>query len=445
MVINALVRKDIKRTITDRKALIVNLALPLLLTAIMGFSFGGSEDSSGLSKISVAMVANDLPAEVKNRLAEGLEESDLFTVTWTDSITADAWVRSGDRVAAIVLPPDMMSELMAEEFVTVQVWQDPGSPLKSGIVSEILSRMVVRYQAGDAAYLALWPEDRAAEDGETSGRDELSEMFSGDFNTIWQRLRQAEESPERGNRAERMLTIIDHQVALSEAMSNETVTLKVNDKGPASAAGPNSQINLFDYFLPSFSVFFLMFAVAAATRDIHREREQLTLQRQLLSPLRSIEFIIGKWVSASLQGVMQLSVLFLAGAMFFKVNLGPDLYSLPLVIVLTSTAAAGVFMLLALLTSTEKIMDNLSTVVVLVSAMIGGNFVPIDSMPAWAHGAGKFVFNYWANMSFSEVVISNQSLPSAPLAALVLASITVTLFAINVLIFSWRSRRGEMI
>jgi len=102
-------------------------------------------------------------------------------------------------------------------------------------------------------------------------------------------------------------------------------------------------------------------------------------------------------------------------------------------------------MLLALVTKTEKLMDNLSTVVVLISAMIGGNFVPIDSMPLWAQEAGRFVFNFWANQSFNEVVLHNRSLPEAPTSALVLASLALTLFVVNVMLFSWRSRRGGMV
>jgi ABC-2 type transport system permease protein len=185
--------------------------------------------------------------------------------------------------------------------------------------------------------------------------------------------------------------------------------------------------------------------VAAGARDIHREREQLTLQRQLLSPMTGTQFIIAKWLSTALQGALQLGVLFMVGAMLFQVNLGPDSYSLALTILLTSTAAASVFILLALLSPTEKVMDNLSTVVILVSAMVGGNFMPVDSMPVWLKSIGHYVFNYWANLSFSEVVVKNHGLSDALLPTLVLASITVTLFVVNVVIFSVRARRGGLV
>ncbi len=90
-------------------------------------------------------------------------------------------------------------------------------------------------------------------------------------------------------------------------------------------------------------------------------------------------------------------------------------------------------------------MDNLSTVVILISAMIGGNFMPLDAMPAWVHGVGRFVFNYWANRGFADIVVANQGLTEAVLPILILASLTVTLFAINLVVFSLRARRGGLV
>ena len=184
--------------------------------------------------------------------------------------------------------------------------------------------------------------------------------------------------------------------------------------------------------------------VAAATREFHRERSQGTLQRQLLSPLRPLEFILGKWLSAALQGSIQLLVLFLAGAILFQVNLGPDPWSLPLVVLLTCTAAAGFFLFLTLLCPNEKIADSLGTIVVLISAMLGGNMVPIDSLPEWFRAVGQFFFNYWANLSFSHILVSNESLLEKPLPALVLSAATLGFLGGSLIVFIVRQRRGGM-
>jgi len=441
MRLTALVRKDLRRMAADRRALLVNLTLPLLLSFIMGLSFGGGVfGGGGLSEIPVVMVGEGLPEPVRERLGAALAETGFFAAQWADSAEAARRVREGDAAAAVVLPPDLTRRFLRGEELAVAVWKDPGSPLKADIVEQILGRMLARYQAGEAAYLALWPDDAyAAADGEARGWEDV---LDGGFSEAWRRWRSPEGDPQLRETAERFLRSVDHNLALAGALGREQVVLRVHDKAPARAGA--GDVNLFDYFLPGFAVFFLMFGVAAAARDIHRERDRGTLQRQLLSPLTGLQFLAGKWLAAALQGAAQLLVLFLAGAMLFQVNLGPDPWSLLTLVVLGSTAAAGFFVLMALVTPTEKVMDNLSTVVILVAAMLGGNMMPIDALPAWVHGVGRFVFNYWINLGFSNVVAKNRGLAEAPAPAVVLAAVTLLTLGLALAAFLVRRRRGGL-
>ena len=138
-------------------------------------------------------------------------------------------------------------------------------------------------------------------------------------------------------------------------------------------------------------------------------------------------------------------MLLLAGAVVFRVGMGPDIWSLPVLVALSATAAASFFMVLAVLIRTEKIMDNVSTSVVLVAAMIGGNFVPIDAMPAWINFAGRWVFNYWANSGFNQVIARNRSLVEDPQPALVLAAMTLGYGLLVLALLAWRRRRGGLL
>ncbi len=443
MVVKALVRKDLLRFRSDRRALIVNMILPLALTFIMGLSFGGGMfgQSSGISAIPLALVGSDLPEMFKERLAEGLRESGFFAVTWTDSLQADLMVRQGEAAAAVVLPPDMVEHFIRMEPVSIQLWKDPGSDLKAGIVEQIISRSLRQYQAGEAAYLSLWPNDQFTEffgeDGENA-----EDLFSGDFATVWKKWRQAENDPRLAEGRRQMITAIDRHLALSDAMAQQVVSMTVHDKTLSAGKEESRDFNLYDHFLPGFSVFFLMFAVAASARDLHRERISGTLQRTLLSSVGSSNFFVGKWISASLQGVFQLGVLYLAGAILFRVNLGPDLWSLPLMVLLCCTAGAGLFMMLALITPTEKKMDNISTIVVLVSAMVGGNMMPLDSMPSWATTLGRLGFNYWATLGFGDIMAKNQNILENSTPVSVLLFMSVGFLVVNLVIVRLKTRKG---
>ncbi len=443
MRVKALAKKDIQRFFSDRRALVVNLVLPLILTFIMGISFGGGMfgKGGGISAIPLVLVGSDLPEMLKERLAEGLRESEMFAVTWTDSLQADALVRSGQAAAAVVLPPGILEDFFRFENVTLEVWKDPGSELKAGIVEQIISRTLRQYQAGEAAYLGLWPQQEYSELIREDGSFDDS-LFSGDTRQLWQRWRETSDDPRWVEARQNMALAIDRHLALSEALQEPVVTLTVHDKTPIAEENNPQEVNLFNYFLPGFSVFFLMFAVSASARDLHREMAAGTFQRQMLAPVTGADFLLGKWASASFQGIFQLLVLFLVGAVLFQVNLGPNLWSLPLAVLLCCTSAAGLFLLIALSTTSEKMMDSISTVVVLVSAMVGGNMMPLDSLPAWVHSFGQFGFNYWANLSFNNIMGKNKSCSEDLQPLLVLLLMTAGFMVINLVLVRFKMRKG---
>jgi ABC-2 type transport system permease protein len=438
--------KDLRRIVSDRKSFVISLALPFLLTFIMGLSFGGGlfGKTGGISAIPVALVAGDLPDMLKQPLADGLAETGFFQATWTDTAQAAAWVKEGEVAAAVVLPSDFTERFFSYEEVAVEVWKDPASQLKAGIVEEVIRRLVVLVQANEAAYVTLWPE--TADPVENQKLEDWAEkFFAGDFADIWQRVRQGDQNSELEAVGKVFLTGMDRQMALVQALQEGGIALSVDDKAPSGEGEEQGQVNLFNYFLPNFAVFFLMFNVAASCRDLHRERAAGTLQRQLLAPLRPGSLVLGKWLAASGQGILMLSVLFLAGGILYRVDLAAAPLSLAAIVILCSTAASSVFMLLALISPTEKYMDNLTTVVILVSAMLGGNMIPLDNLPAWMAGVGQFMFNYWANLSFQNILMESRGIGSDPQPALVLFGVSFGLLALNLVLFRWRVRRGGLI
>lgn len=431
--------RDLRRMAADRRALVINLALPLVLTSVMGLSFGGGIfGRKGISAIPVALVGRDLPDPLRDRLLTGLAESGFFAPVWADSAQADALVRKGEVAAAIVLPPDALAQFIQADSLIVEVWKDPSSEVKAGIVEAIVSRGVLRLQAGEAAYRALWPDDYRASGADSAA---VADLFAGGLDEIWRNLREPETAASRGRAAEFLARQMDHQLALGRSLADQQVGLEIGDRLPAGG-DDGRQTSLFDYFLPSFAVFFLMFAVAGGARDLHRERNRRTLQRQLLGPGSPWPVVVGKWTASVVQGVVMLMVLLLAGALLFRVNLGPDPWTLPIVVLLTCTAASGFFLLLALLVRSEKVLDNLTTSVILVSGMVGGNFMPVDNLPAWASGVGRFFFNYWANLSFARVIGDDGSLSAVATPLAILGTASVVLLVAIVVLFQVRVRRG---
>jgi ABC-2 type transport system permease protein len=439
MNVGVLIAKDLRRQWRDRKAFVLQLAVPLLITGVMGLSFGGGVfGDSSISAIPIAVVGGGLPKTLQDQVTQGLQKSGFFTVTWADSVTADDLVRRGKLQAALVLPPKLLTRLLSGEDVVLQLWKDPNSSIKAGIVETIVTGALREVQAGEAAYRALWPQDEfdtaAFKDGPVAA------ALDGNPLRLWQALRETGAGAGGGTD---LGTYLDRGVAFAQAMGDHRVALVVRDRADWDAPDdPARQRSLFDYFLPSLAVFFMMFGVAAIVRDHHRERENRTLARVLLAPVSSVDVLLGKWGTAVVAGVVQLSVLFAAGAAVFGMNLGRSPLALVLTVVLACAAAASFYLMLGLLARTEKAMDALSTVVTLVAGMVGGNFFPPDLMPSSLHLVGKVTFNYWANGAFSDLIIHDGGLREVAPALGVLAGFAVLGLAASLAVLAAKRRRG---
>jgi ABC-2 type transport system permease protein len=196
---------------------------------------------------------------------------------------------------------------------------------------------------------------------------------------------------------------------------------------------------MFDFILPGMGVFFLMFAAVNSAADIHRERLGGTLQRVFVSPIKSHDFLLAKWAFGMINGLLQLSVLFAVGRLLFRLNLGPNVWVLPVVAVAVSAMLASLYLPMSLLAGNEKRMGSIGTGVTLFMGMVGGNFINTEAMPASLQAISHFVPNYWANRAITAVIGQNQSFTEVMLPLAILIGFAVFFLGFALVIFQ---RRG---
>ncbi|MEZ4388330.1 MAG: ABC transporter permease [Candidatus Krumholzibacteriia bacterium] len=433
----ALIRKDLLRQVRDTRGLLIYLAAPLLLTVIMGLAFGGGVfGNRGLSAIPVALSGGDLPDNLKTALADALQKSGFFTVTWTDTATAGRLVERGKVQASLVLPDGLVGAFFRGEDVVLHLDRDPNSPIKAGVVELALTGALRQYQASEAAYRALWPDSLIDLDTEAGP---LADVFSGDPRRIASALRRNPDAVRTG-----LLDQLDRSAAFGEAVGEPRITLEVHDRHDWDAAAQDAAPtdNLYDLFLPAFAVFFMMWGAAAVVRELHRERENRTLARLLCGPVSVTTITLGKWVAAVITGSAQLLALLLCGGVLFQVNIWHAPLAILLVTVAAGAAAASVYLVLGLLVRTEKALDSLTTVFTLVSGMLGGNFFPADAMSPTLQFFGRGTFNYWANRAFSEIITHGRGLAAVLPELLALVMVATVGLIVALALFGLRQRKG---
>ena len=79
----ALVRKDLKLFVNDRKALIVSLLVPIVLASFFGYLFGGQGGNAETSKVAVLVIDQD-SSDISRALVTQLADDKTLDVKPSD-------------------------------------------------------------------------------------------------------------------------------------------------------------------------------------------------------------------------------------------------------------------------------------------------------------------------------------------------------------------------
>jgi len=111
----AIVRKDLLLFRTDRRAVLMQIAAPVLISAFFGFVFTRSTSDAPSAKIVVLAVDQDASATSKGIIA-GLSAESLLDVRPATDDAAPDQVRRADASVAVVFPPNFGADAGSSLF-----------------------------------------------------------------------------------------------------------------------------------------------------------------------------------------------------------------------------------------------------------------------------------------------------------------------------------------
>jgi ABC-2 type transport system permease protein len=121
--------------------------------------------------------------------------------------------------------------------------------------------------------------------------------------------------------------------------------------------------------------------VMLTSMAIARERERGTLEQLIVSPVRTIEIIVGKILPYVVIGYLQMTLILFAGNLVFRVHVVgslPLLFSLAAVFIAANLAVGLFFSTLA---STQQQAMQMSIFFLLPNILLSGFVFPFDAMP----------------------------------------------------------------
>src|SRR3982751_3421417 len=143
--LRALVRKDLVLYFSNRRALVMSIAAPIVIAAFFGAIFGSGSDKP--SRIPIALADRDASALSKT-VAASVAADSAFDAKQVDAEAALALARQGKVRAAVILPPGFGEQVQGALFAggakpVVEVHYDPSQAAALTLVRGLLARHVM--------------------------------------------------------------------------------------------------------------------------------------------------------------------------------------------------------------------------------------------------------------------------------------------------------------
>lgn len=370
----AIVRRDVVRYLRNPVRTAMLFAVPLMLAGIFSLVFSGGAD-----RISVKVLLYDEDSSLLSKFLEGAAgSSEMETKLEVIPVGSEGWemMERGEASALVHIPEGFTRDYLAGRPTTIEVVKNPSERFLPKVVDEGVGLGAVALSAASRVFRSELETIGGFMDSEAFPADLAVASVGTGFN---QKLRGLE------------------RFLLPPVVTLETLTL---GETPGNEDAP--QINILAYFLPGFSVMGILFLAQSATRDILRDREHGLVRHLLTAPVSTGDYVRGKSLSVLLVTTAGFSVLVGIGvAAGVQWGFAPAAAAL---IVASAVMASGVLLLITSFVGSERQADTLATIVIMVSSMLGGAFVPISQMPSFLRPIAASTPVFWSVDGFTKLM-----------------------------------------
>lgn len=181
-------------------------------------------------------------------------------------------------------------------------------------------------------------------------------------------------------------------VSIAQAQSMRLLVEKMDRFGLRGAGLPiassvrvlyNPDMKDLVFLIPGMAAMLLQFmSLNLTAMSVVRERESGTIEQILATPVRPIEFIIGKLVPNILLTVTSLTTVILAGVYWFGVPFRGDVWLFAWLSLLFIISGLGLGLVVSTIAQTQRQAQQITTLLLMLSILITGFIYPRSAMPA---------------------------------------------------------------
>lgn len=404
--------KDLRLFFRDRTAVLLTFLLPLVLGTVFGSAMrgmGGDDGGGKAPRVELAVEDRDGSA-ASRELVEALSGASGLDVEVVDD--ARRLVANGKKPCGIVIPAGYGAGVAEGRVPDLALLRDPSQTISQQVVLFQLAPVLAQRQfetlgAGTMARVLDLVEFPAA--GRGAAEDVLRESYA----RIEAVVRELEGSgaleaggadAERGTEddAEGDAAADDAEFDPLHAMPR-LLGLVSEDVAGRDSRGISRRAGASHAFA-AMAVMMLLFSVVGAGGTLLQERTEGTLTRLQLTPAAGDAVLLGKLASVAVLALAQLVLLFGYGAVAFGVPVLDRPVALAVVSLAWVVLAVGIGLAFAVLCRSQKQLEGLSTIVILVMSAVGGAWFPREVTPEWFRSVGAVTPVAWAMDAYHGVL-----------------------------------------
>lgn len=368
--LRVLLAKDLRRAWRNPLPLLINLLIPLCITALVGLTFGRQSDNGALGRIRFAVVDEDrtVLSGFLRGAANQREGGQYLEPVFLERDQALRQINDNLLGAVLIVPTNFTRHYFTgRQAVSLELIKNPAQSIHPAVLEELLGAVVTALNAVSRNLQSEFPEWQKVLDGE------------GDYKQMAVLIERAGEKLKAAKRYVNPPLVIYEKDAPAEASKDKPETAATTK---AAAKKENSSSGIFGYLLSGMAGLFLLFLASNAMTDLHREVRQRTLARYHTLHHQLAPFVVAKVVFVVVVLLLCSAILLGGGGLMFRVEWRHPV-SLAWLALGYACFVAGLMAVLVALIPDERKAGALNTVVSMALGMAGGCMFPPQALPAF--------------------------------------------------------------
>ena len=391
----AIVRKDILLRFASPSEWLFFILLPVLFTFVLGMGKYGSD-----GKVSLPVV-DEAKNEISARIVEALKGAPGLRLEVVSRAVAEERFLARKVAFWLYLPPDLTVErLMHGEKVRLLLYQQPNNRRALAVQRAIQAAVGGESLPFEAAHAAVT----------------LAEQY-GVFKT----------------EAERQQYVIEASHLARSLWAQVPDRLEVIRPSNAPVYDPRAQASAGQLIT---WVFIPLFGISAL---LAYERNTGTLSRVMTTPTSQAVFLVGTIGGQVLMALIQMGLLVGFGVLVLKLSWMRDPLTLVLLLLTSALAAGAIGVFMGTWVKNEAQANNLSILMGMVMALLGGCWYPLELFPASVKTVVHVLPTTWALEGMVNYLMRGGTLQDLFPHLVVLTGFAVVFFALGI----WRMKQAQ--